>query len=131
MDVIVIDDGSINPVINIIKPHLENFIFKPRIIRLEQNQGLSAARNMGYQLSTYEHILFIDSDVLLAKNYLYEHSVRLQMIPNSLFISFKENIEPNNKLTSINIIKKSLAISINLNDKRIVRSVTKDTRWIN
>ncbi len=131
LDVVIIDDCSTNQVINILKPHLNKLSFKPRVIRLEQNQGLSVARNMGYQLSIYDHILFIDSDILLAKNYLYEHSIRLQMIPNSIFISFKENIEPDNKLNNLNLIKKGLAVSTNLNDKRISRSIEKDIRWPN
>jgi len=131
LEVVVIDDGSINPVFKIIEPHLKNYSFKPKIIRLEQNQGLSIARNMGYQLSMYENILFIDSDILLAKNYLYEHSVRLQMIPNSLFISFKENITIDSNLNRLEQIKKGLPVSNDLNDKRIYRSIEQDTRWSN
>jgi glycosyltransferase involved in cell wall biosynthesis len=131
LEVIVIDDGSTNPVFKLIEPHFKNYSFKPKIIRLEQNQGLSVARNMGYQLSTFENILFIDSDILLAKNYLYEHSIRLQMIPNSLFISFKENIFPDSKLNNLEQIKKGLPVSNDLNDKRIYRSIEKDTRWPN
>lgn len=131
LDVIVVDDGWINPIMDIIKPHLKYFTFSLKVVRLEQNQGLSIARNMGYQLSRYENILFMDSDVMLAKNYLYEHSIRLQTIPNSLFVSFKENIEPDNKVASLDVIKKGLPVSTNLNDKRITRSVSSDVRWLN
>lgn len=131
LDVIIIDDGSKKRISNILKPFLNKFTFKPRVIRLEQNHGLSAARNMGFQLSAYNHVLFIDSDVLLSKNFLYEHSIRLQLIPNSLFMSFKENIEPDNELAKVDTISKGLPVSTNINDKRILRMIEKDTRWPN
>lgn len=131
LDVIVIDDGSDVRVFDVIKPYLDQFSFTPRIIRLEQNQGLSVARNMGIELSIYKQLLFIDSDILLAKNFIQEHSIRLQLIPNALFISFKQNIDPTNSIAELDSIKNGLQVSKALDDKRIVRQVENDTRWIN
>lgn len=131
LDVIIVDDGSSNRVFSIIQPHLRSLSFKPRIVRLENNQGLPSARNLGFQLTRYDYILFIDSDILLSKNYLYEYSIRLQLIPNAIFISFKENVLPNDKLVRDETITKGLPISTNLNDKRLCRLIENDERLPN
>lgn len=129
LDVIVVDDGSSKPVVDVLKPHLKKFSFRPTVIRLEMNQGLSSARNLGFQVSRYDHLLFIDSDILLSKNYLYEHSIRLQLIPNAVFISFKENISPESPLLSEDNILGGLPISTSINDKRLFRLRENDVRW--
>lgn len=131
LDVIIVDDGSDNRVQSIIEPHLKKFSFKPRVIRLENNQGLSSARNLGLRLSKYELILFIDSDVLLSKNYLLEHSIRLQLIPSAIFVSFKENVSSESELIKNQNIIRGLPLSTNINDKRLFRLIEKDTRWPN
>ncbi len=131
LDVIVIDDGSTNRVQSIIKNHFKKFTFKPKVVRLENNQGLSSARNLGFKLSKYDHILFIDSDVLLSKNYLLEHSVRLQLIPNAIFISFKENVSRNSNIVKDKTIISGLSVPTNFNDKRLLRLVKNDSRWPN
>ena len=60
--------------------------FELQIISFEKNMGLSNARNVGYAISKYNHVIFMDSDIILSKNYIYDMSIRLQMIPNAIFI---------------------------------------------
>lgn len=126
LDVIIVDDGSKQNVFQYIANTFPQLSFRPRIIRMEQNVGLSAARNAGLYLSRYEFVLFMDSDILLAKNYLLEMSVRLQIIPNAIFLSFKENVEMGELVTDDAFILAGLPMSNTKKDKRITRQLKKD-----
>jgi GT2 family glycosyltransferase len=68
----------------------------------------------------------MDSDILLAKNYLLEMSVRLQIIPNAIFLSFKENVEMGQSVTDDGAILAGLPKPNTENDKRISRQLKKD-----
>lgn len=128
LEVIIVDDGSILPVADVLTG-LE-FSFNLKLIRIEKNGGLSGARNLGVASAKYERILFLDSDILLAKNYLVEHSVALQMYPNALFISMKNNIEPDSEIVKPKEIKKGLPVPKKFNDKRLIRTFQKGDVWI-
>ncbi len=67
-EVIVINDGSRDATSNIISKYscLENF----KIINLENNVGLSVARNIGLESSTGEIIAYIDADAYPDKHWL-------------------------------------------------------------
>lgn len=54
-DVIVVDDGSVEPVASIVAPYGVRYIRTP-------NQGLSAARNVGLAAATGEIVAYIDDD---------------------------------------------------------------------
>lgn len=60
LEIIVVDDGSSDNSIDIIK----NYAKKDNRIKIfsQENQGLSAARNVGLDLATGEYIVFLDSD---------------------------------------------------------------------
>jgi GT2 family glycosyltransferase len=131
LDVIIVDDGSHNRVVSVVQKHIKEFTFKPRVVRSEINQGLSTARNLGFRLCRYNFVVFIDSDILLSKNYLYEHSIRLQTISNAIFISFKENVSSANTNVKDEVIARGLPVPTNFNDKRLFRLIAKDTRWPN
>ncbi len=133
LDVIIIDDGSKIPVKEIIENSKieKELSFKIRIFRNETNQGLSTARNIGMTVSKKEYLLFMDSDILLSKNYLLEHSILLQLFPQSLFFSLKKNIKNNDKNFSIENIKKGLESPDIFDDKRIKRNFKTNQLWIN
>lgn len=128
LDVIVIDDGSdklLSEAIN------QKFTFNLNLLRLETNRGLSYARNLGSSLSIHDKILFMDSDILLAKNYLLRHSIALQLFPDSLFVSLKNNIDSDSNLRNLENIKKGVDVPSTFNDKRIIRVFKKNESWTN
>lgn len=126
IDVVVVDDGSKEPVYNLIKKEQKYFSFFVRVIRLEQNSGLSTARNIGILSSKMEFIILLDSDIIIPKNYILEHVVRNQLVPHAIFVSFKQNIEPESKLIQIDNIKKGLESPINIDDSRLFKSIIKN-----
>jgi glycosyltransferase involved in cell wall biosynthesis len=133
LDVIIIDDGSAVPVKTLIRDSgIEKEIsFDLRIFRNETNQGLSTARNIGINLSKEKYLLFLDSDILLSKSYLLEHSILLQLFPHAIFFSLKKNIEKNSNIIAYDKIKQGLNLPKFFDDKRIVRSFNKNQLWIN
>lgn len=126
VQVVVIDDGSQIPVYETIRSHLFKFSFDLKVIRLEKNSGLSTARNVGILSSKYEHIILIDSDILLPKNYLFEHSVRNQMIPHAVFVSLKKNIDPQSEFCEVNNITKGLESPTSIDDLRLTKNIERD-----
>ena len=74
IEVIIIDDNSINEVSKCIK--IDDYPFKIQIIRLNNNHGLSHARQLGVTHSSGDILFFIDSDVILSEYYLSDHLVR-------------------------------------------------------
>src|SRR5690348_9381958 len=58
-EAIVVDDGSTDDVAQVAKK------FPVRLIRVEQESGVSAARNRGADLATRPILLFVDADVVL------------------------------------------------------------------
>lgn len=60
VEIIVVDDGSENPVAGEIAQIAQ--AEHVRLIRLEENQGVSAARNAGLAQSTGRFVLFLDDD---------------------------------------------------------------------
>ena len=62
MEIIAVDDGSIDRSAEILHSFLEVKVFR------QQNQGVSAARNKGTQLAKGDYIAFIDQDDIWEKN---------------------------------------------------------------
>jgi GT2 family glycosyltransferase len=129
LDVVIVDDGSSMRVIEHVTEVLASLSFEPRVVRNETNQGLVAARNLGVSLGRYDHLIFVDSDILLAKNYLAEHSMCAQMFPQSIFVSMKQNINKDDESISAENIKKGLAVPKDYNDKRIARMFPAGSVW--
>lgn len=123
IDVAVIDDGSKIPVTNIIDKHFKNFTFSINLIRLSKNRGLSTARNIGINATRNEHLVFLDSDIILSKNYIKEHMIRSTLIPNGIFVSFKKNIKKSDSLTNIDIIKEGIEAPLCYDDLRVNRLI--------
>lgn len=124
VEVVVVDDGSKIPLAttySIIRGMKIDFTLK--IIRLENNCGLSTARNVGVSAAKHETILFIDSDILLPSNYLLEMSVRSNLVPNAIFVSFKENVDISSPKISIASVKKGLPVCDFSQDSRIIKKV--------
>jgi len=71
-ELIVVDDGSTDNSVNIIK----SFGSKVKLI-CQSNQGPGAARNAGYRVSSGEFIQFMDSDDLASNNKLETQKLKL------------------------------------------------------
>jgi len=69
LEVILINDGSTDDSLLILKEYKEKFHsddFRIKVIN-QENQGAPVARNLGYDHSTGEYIQFLDSDDMIAK----------------------------------------------------------------
>lgn len=69
-EVIVVDDGSREDTIEYLKSLKPVFNYK---YLLTQNSGRSAARNVGASIAQNDILIFIDDDVILHPNFVYEH----------------------------------------------------------
>ena len=124
LEVILVDDGSAKSVSSFISP--KDYSFALQIIRLERNNGLSNARHIGVIASKGDILIFLDSDILLEKNYLKEHLVRNLIIPNAVFVSFKENVETDDPRISEKEIRTGLELPSYSKDLRIYKLVKKN-----
>lgn len=120
IQVIVIDDGSTNNVINDINKIRGKLDFELQIVSFEKNMGLSNARNVGYAISKYDQILFMDSDIILSKNYIYDINIRMQMIPNAVFICMRKNIESDSNILQIDNLLNGVDTCTDFDDSRVV-----------
>ena len=64
-EIIIVDDGS--------KPKLKKKLTKFKIkYKFIKNSGPATARNLGAKISSGKFLLFVDSDLILPKNFLYK-----------------------------------------------------------
>lgn len=68
-ELIVINDASTDLSLKIAKEYSQKFNFI-KIINLSENKGVSYARNLGLSYSQGEYICFVDSDDIIAENFL-------------------------------------------------------------
>ena len=66
-EVLVIDDASSDGTGQILK----NFEDDIRYVRLEENKGLSYARNLGVKMAKGQFVVFLDADDYVHKDFLY------------------------------------------------------------
>lgn len=120
LQVIVVDDGSKNNVIEEINKIRNKLDFELQIISFEKNIGLSNARNVGFAISKYNQVVFIDSDIILSKNYIYDINIRIQLIPNAIFTCMRKNIDQESKILNINNLLLGIESSTNFDDSRVI-----------
>ena len=121
IQVIIVDDASSTPIKSIIWDI--KFKFQLLIIRSETNQWRSISRNIWLWVAKFDNIICIDSDIILPNNYIKEMSYRITMIPNAIFMSFRNNIK--NSEIKIDQISKWLKRPSKYNDNRLERFVKK------
>lgn len=120
IQVILVDDGSKYSVLDSISNMIDKLDYELNVITLNNNMGLSNARNVGFSMAKYNHIVFLDSDILISKNYCYDMSVRLQLIPNALFICMRKNIQKDSKLLEDNILLSGVSECFDFDDSRVI-----------
>lgn len=69
LEIIIIDGGSVDNTLTLIKETLENFPYK---VLYDEGKGLGYARDIGWKASNGKYILMLDSDVILPNNFLEE-----------------------------------------------------------
>ncbi len=89
IEVIVVDDGSTDD--TEVKIRQLKYDFRLKYIK-QANAGRSTARNVGVKNAIGEILIFLDSDVLLEKNFVREHALRCEALEQCIFLSFKDNI---------------------------------------
>lgn len=57
-EIIVVDDGSQDETVKVLQPYKEKII----LIQRDANQGVSAARNVGWERASGDYVAFLDSD---------------------------------------------------------------------
>ena len=86
-ELIIVDDGSTDNSLNIVKEFIEridNRWISDRFTIISQpNTGVSAARNAGIMAANSEYVAFLDADDLWAPNYLETLAILIQDYPNA------------------------------------------------
>lgn len=125
IQVIVIADGCKTNVFNRVKTVKNMLNFEVDVITLNENKGLSNARNVGLALAKYNLLLFIDSDIILSKDYLSDLNTRLQIIPNSIIVAMRKNIDKNDPLISSENLLKGVERTLEFDDSRVITNSKK------
>ena len=73
-EIVIVDDGSQDSTLEIIRQHLINE--KIIIVENKTNQGIAESRNIAWSKATGEFVLFIDGDCIATKNLIREHVSR-------------------------------------------------------
>lgn len=80
MEVIVVNDGSTDDTIDILKPYADHI----QLIN-QENQGAAKARNNGFDQSKGEYVMFCDADVIMRPDMLQKMLEALQRDPGSAY----------------------------------------------
>lgn len=120
IQVIIVDDGSDTVIKECIDKIRKSLDFELNIIVFNKNMGLSDARNAGVSIAKNDMLLFIDSDIILSKNYLKDVNIRLQIIPNAIFVSMRKNIDKDDEFISEKSIKEGIERTLDFDDSRVV-----------
>lgn len=75
LEIVIVDDCSTDGTVESVKKFIEgpkNKFTRFRLIKLKENGGPAAARNIGVKYTRGKVILFLDADVLVYKNTLFE-----------------------------------------------------------
>lgn len=78
-EIIIIDDGSTDKSLNIIREFKDNRIK----LQEQENKGVSAARNKGVSLAEGKYIALIDADDIWYSNHLTELQIQIKKFPNA------------------------------------------------
>lgn len=126
-EVIVVDDGSTTPVKTAVDKISPQLSFQPIVVRKEKNSGIAQTRNIGATIANNDILVFIDGDIVLTQNYLYEHLLRHKVLRKAVLVSFKENVDMGDPRISDSSIGRGVPQPDYRNDLRITKYLDKDT----
>lgn len=81
IEIIIIDDGSVDDTAIVAKKYGQIIYY------FQKNQGLSASRNRGVEMSKGEYIVFLDADDWLLPEAIQQNLQKLQQHPEAAFVS--------------------------------------------
>ena len=119
IQVIIVDDGSKGSVYNRVKTIKNMLDYELNIMTLNENEGLSSARNAGFSLAKHDLLLFMDSDIILSKDYISDLNIRLQIIPNTIIVGMRKNIDKNDEFISKENLLKGIERTLEFDDSRV------------
>lgn len=120
IQVIVVNDGSKLPVFEGLENVRKQLDFEFNVINLENNMGISNARNVGLAIAKYDLLLFMDSDIILSKDYMRDINTRLQIVPNAIFVAMRKNIDKTSQILVKNNLLRGVEHSFDLDDSRVI-----------
>jgi len=89
--------------------NLENIIPKTKfittIVSNRKNFGAAISRNIGLALAKNKFVCFLDSDTIIAPNYISQHLQRAEILPNIVSFSFRKKVSLNSPTISDKKIK--------------------------
>ena len=91
-EVIVVNDGSQDDTEKIVNDYCKFSSLNIICLTISINSGRSSARNLGASIAGGEVLFFIDSDMCLASNYIYEHALRHYLVDKLVLVSLKANL---------------------------------------
>lgn len=140
-EVVVINDGSKDNTLNIIKSFAEGH---PNLIIIDQiNKGLSAARNAGFNKISGDYVLFVDGDDALTENSIETILNYCARYPNADFLTFDRihyDISKGTKEYCCSFVKKHWGFNLKkkndlyfkpLNGKQVSSRIVSGVVWLN
>ncbi|WP_438319864.1 glycosyltransferase family 2 protein [Edwardsiella tarda] len=95
-EVIIIDDGSTDNSYNVLIDFIKNNTQFKITIKRQDNAGVSAARNEGIKLSSYEYIAFLDADDEWEYTYIELMKKIIKKYPDAIAYSSSHLVRNNN-----------------------------------
>jgi GT2 family glycosyltransferase len=80
LEIIIVDGGSVDNTLTLVKETLEKF---PHKILYDEGKGLGYARDIGWRTSNGKYILMLDSDVILPSNFI-EEAIKIMEYDNKV-----------------------------------------------
>lgn len=114
---IIVNDGSTDNSINVIKKYLDDKRF---ILIDKENEGVSIARNFGVKIAKGDFLLFIDSDDYVSNNYLDIINNNLEVDLDVLKFGVKKIENDNEIIMGISSFEK-------INSKEAIHYLIKDS----
>lgn len=96
LEIIIVDDASPVPILTKILKFEKELNIK--YLRKSKNRGAGEARDEALRLAKNNLLIFVDSDIVLPKNFISNHVFAQSFLStDSVLVSFRENIKPNDK----------------------------------
>lgn len=121
IEAILINDGSQDNSIKIIKKHMKQY---PNLYKLidRENKGISASRNEGIKISTGKYLAFVDSDDYIENDMLEKlYNAIIKEDSDIAICNYKKIYEDSDKVTYHNIAKQCKITSLYENPKMIYK----------